>query len=125
MVEDEGVNVRVLGMLLKHLGYSFDHAINGCDMFAKLAKQHYGAILLDVMMPDMDGIEAVQRVRRGEAGEDNKTVRIIAVSAYPNPEHCLAAGMDDFVAKPVTIPTIQKALEPVVHLLHHQARRVS
>ena len=96
---------------LRKLGYPADTAANGHEALAALHQIHYDLVLMDCQMPEMDGYEASRRIR-----EDGryKPLRIIAMTANAmqgDREQCLAAGMDDYIAKPVAFSDLKAALE--------------
>jgi signal transduction histidine kinase/DNA-binding response OmpR family regulator len=112
LAEDNRVNQKVALKLLERLGYHADVAENGREVVAALEQRRYDIILMDVQMPDMDGLEATRRVR-GDLPESSQP-RIIAMTANATQEDraaCFAAGMDDFLAKPVVPAQLAAALE--------------
>ena len=133
LAEDNITNQRVAAALLKKLGLRADTVANGLEVLHALATLPYDLVLMDVQMPEMDGLEATRIVRRYElavssgqatpAGASAFTLHpssrsplpIIAMTAYAvagDRETCLAAGMDGYVAKPVTLPLLAQVLEP-------------
>ncbi len=101
LVEDEPINQEISRMLLEDAGLQVELAADGLEAVAKAETRHYDAILMDMQMPRMDGLEAARRIKqRPEAS----TVPIIAMTANAfaeDRENCFSAGMCDFVAKPV------------------------
>ncbi|MCB0165956.1 MAG: AAA family ATPase [Anaerolineae bacterium] len=111
VVEDNSVNQLVIIKILEHLGYQADLATNGRDAVEGLKQQPYDAVLMDVNMPDMDGVAATRIIRQQIPA--NQQPRIIAITANTlqgDRENYLAAGMDDFVSKPVQIDALIRAL---------------
>jgi signal transduction histidine kinase len=102
LVEDNKINQKVALLMLKNLGYPVDIAQNGSDALAALDAKHYDLVLMDCMMPEMDGFEATRRLR--ELGGHGKAVPVIAMTASAFDDDrvaCLTAGMNDFISKPV------------------------
>lgn len=125
LVEDNEVNRLVAEGMLKRLGVRTDAVGNGVEALAALERERYDAVLMDVQMPVMDGFEATGRIRnlKLETGDSEKHVPegavpvskipIIAMTAHAmqgDREQCLAAGMDDYLAKPI----LPKALADVL-----------
>jgi len=97
---------------LERMGYRADVAANGLEVLQALQRQSYDVILMDVQMPDMDGLEASRVIHEEWPAE--QCPRIVAVTAnamQSDREECLAAGMDDYLAKPIQINALQEALE--------------
>ena len=105
------VNQKLVLAMLERMGYRADVAGNGLEALEALQRQPYDVVLMDVQMPDMDGLEAARRIRRDWLGEDRP--RLIALTANALQEdqaHCREAGMDDYLAKPVKGRQLQEAL---------------
>ncbi len=95
--------------MLRKIGYEADVAANGLEVLQALKRQPYDVILMDVQMPEMDGIEAAKRIR--ERWHDRP--KIIAITAYAlegDMDRCLKAGMDDYISKPIKIEELQRKL---------------
>lgn len=108
VVEDNIVNAKVMERMVTKLGYPVDVAHSGLEALAAVDKQTYSVILMDVQMPDMDGITATQRIRSRQI----KTP-VVAVTANSDPEvrrNCRQAGMNDFMVKPVKLAEMQQTL---------------
>ncbi|MFD2165067.1 response regulator [Thalassotalea euphylliae] len=104
LVEDNRVNQMVAKGVLNKMGLDCDIAINGVDALNKMREKHYQLALMDIQMPEMDGYEATQRIRQGEAGDNHRDIKIIAMTANAmsgDREKCIAAGMDEYLAKPI------------------------
>ncbi len=122
LVEDNRVNQRVALHMLTRLGFRADVAGNGLEALDALARQPYDIILMDVQMPEMDGLEANRRIRDTHLGA--RTPWIIAITANAmqgDRELCLAAGMDDYVSKPMKPDELAAALARA-HLLPTHSR---
>jgi PAS domain S-box-containing protein len=112
LAEDNLVNQKVAMRILEHLGYTPALAATGVQVLAAVRAQPFDLILMDVQMPDMDGIEATQAIRC-DLGADQQPI-IIAMTARAmggDREACLAAGMDDYISKPVRIETLIQVIE--------------
>jgi len=113
MVEDNDTNRLILEQILNSLGCQVSHAINGLEALEILREKTFDVVLMDVQMPVMDGLTATRRIREREAGAGLPHQLIIALTANAlagDREMCLQAGMDDYVAKPVTIGGISTAM---------------
>jgi PAS domain S-box-containing protein len=114
LTEDDKVNQRVVARILKKRGYSVDTASNGLEAVEMCEKNLYDAILMDIQMPVMDGIEATKRIR-----EKNKNTPIIAITAYAlngDREKFLAQGMDEYVSKPIKIDELFSTLDKCIYV---------
>ena len=112
LAEDNSVNQKVALHMLARLGYRADLAANGLEVLSAVKRQHYDIILMDVQMPEMDGLEASRRVRAMATAEGIRGPWIIALTANAmqgDRELCLSAGMDDYVTKPVKPPDLAAA----------------
>ena len=111
LAEDNAVNVKLALRLLERIGYTADVAENGFEVLDKVEREPYDVVLMDVQMPEMDGLEATRRIRRQWP---HRPLRIIAMTANAmggDREMCLAAGMDDYLSKPVRPQLLAAALE--------------
>ena len=118
IVEDNPVNQLAAELMLKELGIPADTACNGAEALAAMGKTAYDVVFMDVQMPVMDGIEAIRQIRAGgwATGETatKPTVPVIAMTAYAmqgDRERFLEAGMDDYVAKPVSLSDLTAVLD--------------
>jgi len=112
VVEDNAVNRKVALSLLKRSGYEADTADNGVEALEAMEHSDYDLVLMDMQMPVMDGAQATREIRRLEArGARHVTVIALTANAFEEDRNrCLAAGMDDFLAKPVSLPVLQEKL---------------
>jgi len=114
LAEDNTVNQKLVSRQLERMGYRADVAANGLEVLQALQRQNYDVILMDVQMPDMDGLEASRAIHEGWPAEQRP--RIVAMTANAmqgDREECLAAGMDDYLTKPIQIKALQESLERV------------
>jgi CheY-like chemotaxis protein/HPt (histidine-containing phosphotransfer) domain-containing protein len=112
VAEDNATNQKLALQMLQRLGYRADIAGNGLEVLEALARQRYDVVLMDVQMPEMDGLEATQRIRRQWPGELGPHIIAVTANALPQErEVCLAAGADDFVSKPIRVEALVNALQ--------------
>ncbi len=114
LAEDNVVNQKLALRLLQQMGYRADLASNGIEAVESVARQTYDVVLMDVQMPEMDGLEASRRINA--ALPDGRRPRIVAMTANAmqgDREMCMAAGMDDYVAKPIRVDQLVAALHQV------------
>ena len=112
VAEDNAVNQKVILKTLERMGYRADVAENGIEVLEVLSQRAYDVVLMDVQMPEMDGLEASTEICRRWTTEQRP--RIIAMTAnamHGDREVCLKAGMDDYLSKPVRVSDLQAALD--------------
>ena len=112
LAEDHLMNQKVVVHTLARLGYRADVAANGVEVLQALRRQPYDVVLMDVQMPEMDGLEATAHIRAEWSPEQRPY--IIALTAHAltgDAEMCLAAGMDSYISKPIKIDKLVAALE--------------
>ena len=122
VAEDNMVNQHVLQQVLERLGYRADTVADGREALDALRSRPYDVVLMDVRMPEMDGLEATRRLRAEWPPE--RQPRIIALTADVSPEQqqaCLEAGMDDHLIKPVESEALARALAGVVPFVSNEA----
>ncbi len=113
LVEDNLINQKLAVAMLKKQDLHVDLANNGKEALEALSQHDYQLILMDCQMPVMDGFEATERIRAGDAGSVAAQTPILALTANAMPEdiqRCLDVGMDDHLAKPFTLATLQATL---------------
>ncbi|MCP4542637.1 MAG: response regulator [Chloroflexi bacterium] len=112
LAEDNAVNQKLALRLLERMGYRADVAGNGLEAIEALRRQQYDVILMDVQMPEMDGLEATHHIReKMDAKQQPRVIAMTANAMQEDRERCLAAGMDDYVSKPVRVEELVDALK--------------
>jgi CheY-like chemotaxis protein len=101
LAEDNPFNQAVATAILNKLGYQFDMAENGAEAISMLEKKPYDVILMDVQMPEMDGLEATRIIRQTPTFQQPVIIAMTANAMQEDKEECLQAGMNDYLSKPV------------------------
>ena len=112
VIDDDGINRLVFVRMLEAIGFAGQPAAGARDGLAAVAAGGIDAVLMDVQMPDMDGLAATRALRASEAG--GRRMPVIGVSAHALPEDraaALAAGMDDYLTKPVRMADLRWCLD--------------
>ena len=110
LAEDTPVNQMVATRMLTKLGHRVEVATNGAEAVAAVAHGRFDVVLMDCLMPEVDGYEATTRIRAVERGGRLPIVALTASATIEDRERCLAAGMDDFISKPVRLVELAAAL---------------
>ena len=111
LAEDNAVNQKVALRFLDRLGYRADAVANGLEVLTTLEGRRYDMVLMDLQMPEMDGLEASRQIRaRFPADRQPKIIALTANAMQGDRELCLAAGMDDYISKPVKMHEISAAI---------------
>ena len=113
LAEDNPINQKLAVVLLQKAGYSVDAVGNGAEALEKVQENQYSVILMDVQMPELDGLEATHQIREWEKSR-GRHIPIIAMTAHAmqgDRERCLEAGMDDYVSKPLEPKVLFSALD--------------
>ena len=114
VVEDEEINRQILHAILAKIGHRCVIAADGYQALASLDNNRFDIILMDVQMPEMDGLETTRRIRNARQFAHVKDIPIIALTAFAmagDEEKCLLAGMTDYLAKPVDIKKLETMLQ--------------
>ena len=119
LCDDNSINQKVAVRLLQQMGYKPDVAVNGLKALERLDAQPYDLIFMDVMMPEMDGLEATQQIRARQQNSSQHPnyaapIVIVAMTASAmqgDRDKCLKAGMDDYLAKPVRLEEVRTVIE--------------
>jgi len=114
LAEDNVVNQKLALRLLVQMGYRADLASNGLEAIESVERQVYDVVLMDVQMPEMDGLEASRRITaKWEANQRPRIVAMTANAMQGDRELCLEAGMDDYITKPIRVEQLVEALRRV------------
>ena len=124
VVEDNEINIKVASYLLAKLGHTADTALCGEDALELSKSRKYHVILMDCHMPGIDGFETTAAIRRRELAFNLSPVYIVAVTAdvgNGSRERCLAAGMNDYLSKPLHLKEFESVMERVASLAAENA----
>ena len=111
VVEDNAANLKLTVRLVERLGYQTDVAANGADALGMIERTQYDAVLMDCQMPEMDGYEATKLIRKSETSRRHLPIVAMTADALSGDrERCLAAGMDDYISKPVKLHVVAAVL---------------
>jgi CheY-like chemotaxis protein len=114
LAEDNVVNQKLALRLLQQMGYRADLASNGIEAIASVERQAYDVVLMDVQMPELDGLDATRRIRAlGPAHDGLRIVAMTANAMQGDREMCMGAGMDDYLTKPIRVERLVEALHAV------------
>lgn len=116
VAEDNLVNQQVIVNQLQILGHNADCAANGLEALAMLAKQDYDLVLMDCQMPVLDGFTTTQQLRRRELNSHTVVIALTANAMPADREQCIAAGMDDYISKPVSLDALQALLQRWINI---------
>jgi GAF domain-containing protein/CheY-like chemotaxis protein len=110
LAEDNPVNQKLALRLLDRMGYRADVVENGQEAIAAVEGSTYDVVLMDIQMPELDGLEATRRIRRRWPGDTPRIVAMTANAMDGDREACLEAGMDDYISKPIAPEALQATL---------------
>jgi CheY-like chemotaxis protein len=117
LAEDHPINQKLAMAILTRHGYQVTLAAHGVEAVSKFSNQRFAAILMDMQMPQMDGLEATRVIRRLELDQSMPHTPIIAMTANAmqgDRELCLEAGMDDYLSKPIRADELFSLLERIL-----------
>jgi CheY-like chemotaxis protein/HPt (histidine-containing phosphotransfer) domain-containing protein len=122
LAEDNSINQRLVLLLLERLGYSIDVVANGLEALEAVRQRVYDVVLMDMQMPEMDGLEATRRIRADvPAARQPHIIALTANALQGDREACLQAGMDDYLSKPIEVEALVMALRRVSPQVHTDA----
>ena len=110
VAEDNLINQEVAVGYLEDMGHQVDLANNGAEAITLFSQRHYNLIFMDLMMPDVDGIEATKTIRVADFHNDILIIAMTAAATQKDRDLCLAAGMDDYLSKPISRAKINQML---------------
>jgi CheY-like chemotaxis protein len=123
VADDNALNQNLLKRLVVKLGHSVDVVSNGREAVAAIAQQPYDAVLMDVLMPEMDGLAAAEAIcRRWPRGNRPRLIALTAMAGPGDQERCLRAGFDDYMSKPVRMEDLTESLRSAVGHRTNEAR---
>jgi CheY-like chemotaxis protein len=111
LAEDNVVNQKLVLRLLQQMGYRADLASNGLEAIDALKRQTYDVVLMDVQMPEMDGLEATHHIRLSGEVTQPHIIGLTANAMQGDREMCIDAGMDDYITKPIRVRELVESLQ--------------
>lgn len=112
--DDNETNRRILSLFLQKMGYKADFAANGIEVLEAIQRQKYDLVLMDIQMPEMDGLDTTRAIRKKERQTLSETpLHIIALTAFAmeeDKEKCFSAGMNDYISKPINVSELTNAI---------------
>ncbi|CAN1209120.1 hypothetical protein TUMEXPCC7403_02785 [Tumidithrix helvetica PCC 7403] len=117
LVEDSPINQKLACYMLKKLGYGIDVAHHGRECIEKLKERSYEIILMDMQMPEMDGLTATEIIRREVKHPNHPWIVAMTANALPEDrQKCIAVGMNDYISKPIRIDEIMRVLRQYIEV---------
>ena len=111
LAEDHLMNQKVASRLLRRLGCEVDVASDGAEAIRMVEERSYALVLMDLHMPDVDGIEATRAIRAEPRNAGLAIVALTAAAMAEDRQRCIDAGMDDFLAKPFEVPELRRVID--------------
>ena len=111
VVDDNAANRQVTRLMIESLGYRASLATDGIQVLKALAQDQFDLILMDCRMPELDGYEATRRIRRGPVNPQIPIIALTASATREDADRCLAAGMNEYLSKPIRIKQLTTMLE--------------
>jgi CheY-like chemotaxis protein len=112
LAEDNLINQKLAAKMLERIGYIVDIVTNGVEVLEALRRKSYDLVLMDVQMPEMDGVEATLRIRQEWPGDSGPRIVAVTANAFKSDrEKCLAAGMDGYLTKPIQFQHLRAVLD--------------
>ena len=122
IAEDNLINQKLASKILNKLGYNVETAINGRDAIDKLKAKHFDIVLMDMQMPELDGLEATKIINSGDDDEKPVIIAMTANAMEGDKRSCLDAGMDDYISKPLKMDEIKTVLQKWTDLIHNKTK---
>jgi signal transduction histidine kinase/CheY-like chemotaxis protein len=119
VAEDNAINQKVIQSMLRRQGWNVTLAVNGDQAYKRFLEKKFDLVLMDVQMPELDGLEATKLMRLEESRRNLVRTPILALTAHTaqsQHQQCLFSGMDGVITKPVTIPALLEAINPVLNV---------
>ena len=111
IVDDDLETLRLVGLMLQRQGYQVASAHNGAEALSMARNEQPDLIVLDIMMPDMDGYEAIPKIRQIPGREQIPIIAVTAQAMQGDKEKCLAAGADEYISKPIDVDRLLSVLK--------------
>ncbi|MCB1171978.1 MAG: response regulator [Leptospiraceae bacterium] len=124
IVEDNPINLQIASKVLEKHGHDIASAMNGEEALQALRQSVYDLVIMDIEMPVMNGLAATRHIRAGDAGERNRLIPIIAMTAHAVIDiqrEAIQAGMNDYITKPIQISSFHESIMHTLHLIRNTA----
>lgn len=122
IAEDNLINQKLASKILNKLGYNVETAINGKDAIDKLKEKHFDIVLMDMQMPELDGIEATKLIHSDNNDEKPVIIAMTANAMDEDKKSCLEAGMDDYISKPLKMDEIKSIMQKWTGLIQNKIK---